>query len=74
MWMARLAAPMLQWQAKRKKKRPLYTRYSLHTLCTNDRFSHDKATSELGYKPRELFQTIKDTVSWLCGGNLATHS
>lgn len=73
MWMARMAAPVLQWQAKRKKKRPLYTRYSLHTLCTNDRFSHDKATSELGYRPRELFQTIRDTVSWICGGNLTAH-
>lgn len=73
MWMARMAAPVLQWQAKCRKKRPLYTRYSLHTLCTNDRFSHDKATSELGYRPRELFQTIRDTVSWICSGSLSAH-
>ena len=51
--------------AKCKKERPLYTKYSLYTLKSNDKFSHDKATSELGYRPRDLFQTIRDTVSWM---------
>ena len=64
MWMAQAAAPMLQWYAKCRKKRPLYTAYSLYTLRSNDQFSHDKATSELGYRPRELFETIRDTVAW----------
>lgn len=65
-WMARAAAPVLGWQAKLRKKRPLYTKYSLHTLESNDKFSHDKATAELGYRPRDLFQTIQDTVAWVC--------
>nr|WP_317412616.1 NAD-dependent epimerase/dehydratase family protein [uncultured Solibaculum sp.] len=69
MWMAKAAAPMMQWYAKRKKERPLYTRYSLYTLKSNDKFSHDKATSELGYRPRDLFQTIRDTVLWMQKGN-----
>ena len=68
LWMAKAAAPVIQWYAKLKKKRPLYTSYSLYTLNTNDRFSHDKATAELGYKPRDLFKTLKDTVDWICGG------
>ncbi len=68
LWMAKAAAPLIQWYAKLRKKRPLYTSYSLYTLNTNDRFSHDKATAELGYKPRDLFKTLKDTVDWLCGG------
>lgn len=65
MWMAKAAAPLMSWQAKRHKQRPLYTKYSLYTLTSNDKFSHDKATSELGYKPRDLFQTIRDTVMWM---------
>ncbi len=64
MWMAELAAPMMQWYAKKKKQRPLYTKYSLYTLRSNDRFSHDKATRELGYSPRDLRETIRDTVLW----------
>lgn len=65
MWMARAAAPLLGWSARLRKRRPLYTRYSLYTLRSNDRFSHDKATCELGYRPRDLRQTVDDTVAWL---------
>ncbi len=67
MWMAHLAAPLLSWVAKARKQRPLYTRYSLYTLRSNDRFNHDKATMELQYQPRDLYQTIIDTVRWLKG-------
>lgn len=65
MWMAKAAAPLFGWIAKLRKVRPLYTKYSLYTLSSNDKFSHDKATSELGYRPRDLYQTIADTVDWL---------
>lgn len=67
MWMARAAAPLLEWVAKCRKERPLYTKYSLYTLHSNDRFSHDKATQELNYHPRDLYQTIWDTIRWLRG-------
>ena len=65
MWMAKAAVPAITWYAKRKKERPLYTKYSLYTLRSNDKFSHDKATVELGYRPRDLFLTLVDTVNWL---------
>lgn len=64
MWMAKMSVPAMQWYAKLKKRRPLYTKYSLYTLKSNDRFSHDKATRELGYMPRDLRETIRDTVLW----------
>ncbi len=63
-WAAKVFAPAIQWYAKAKKRRPLYTAYSLYTLKSNDRFSHDKATCELGYMPRDLRETIRDTVVW----------
>ncbi len=65
LWLARLAAPLLEGWARLKKRRPLYTQYSLYTLGSNDRFSHDKATAELQYFPRDLRQTVADTVAWL---------
>ncbi len=71
MWIAKASVPFMQLYARRKKERPLYTAYSLYTLKSNDKFSHDKATSELGYKPRDLYQTIKDTVQWVCKGSHA---
>ena len=46
LWMARAAAPLFTAWARLTKRRPLFTKYSLHTLGTNDRFSHDKATAE----------------------------
>lgn len=64
-WLAKGAAPLLGWIAKRRRQRPLYTKYSLYTLNSNDKFSHDKATTELGYHPRDLYQTIQDTVRWV---------
>lgn len=71
LWMAKAAAPLMQWIAKRRRERPLYTRYSLYTLSGNDQFSHEKATKELGYTPRDLMQTIQDTVNWLTGHRLS---
>lgn len=65
LWMAKAALPFIHLHAKRTKHRPLFTRYSLYTLRSNDKFSHDKATAELGYRPRDLLLTLKDTVSWL---------
>ena len=64
MWMAKLAEPILYRIAVLKKERPLYTTYSLYTLEANDHFSHDKATKELGYAPRDLMETMRDTVRW----------
>ena len=64
-WMAKMAAPFMGWVAKKKNRRPLFTKYSLYTLSSNDRFDHVKATCELHYRPRDLYQTIYDTVMWL---------
>lgn len=65
LWMAKMAIPFVKLDAKRRKVRPLYTQYSLYTLSSNDRFSHDKATRELNYQPRDLRKTLQDTLSWL---------
>lgn len=71
LWMAKAATPLIGAISRIRKTRPLYTRYSLYTLSSNDKFSHDKATIDLGYRPRDLRQTIADTVSWVRGGKLS---
>ena len=65
MWLAKMSAPALSLGARVHHKKPLYTRYSLYTLTSNGRFSHAKATKELGYEPRSLMSTLKDTLRWL---------
>lgn len=64
-WMAKMVAPAMAKAALRKGMKPIYTSYSLSTLGDNGRFSHDKATYELGFMPRELYETLEDTVNWL---------
>lgn len=64
-WLAKAFVPLLQWIASIKKQRPVYTMYSLQALNSNDRFSHRKADDELDYHPRDLYETLQDTVAWL---------
>ena len=43
---------------------PRFTPYSLEVLRSNSNISHAKATCELGYQPRSLYESIRDTVKW----------
>lgn len=47
-----------------KKKKPLLTPYSVHTLTRNYVYSHKKATDLLGYNPRPLLDSLKDALLW----------
>ena len=67
MGLARAFAPMFTWLARVSHTRPLYTRYALDTIASDSHFSHDKATAELGYHPRDMQLTVRDTISWLRG-------
>jgi dihydroflavonol-4-reductase len=42
----------------------LYTSYTLRTISDSRRVSHAKAARELGYAPRSLEQTVRDTCAW----------
>ena len=56
--------------AKVTHTRPLFTRYALSTIASNEHFSHDKAARELGYRPRDMRETIADTIAFLRGGDV----
>lgn len=54
--------PLYYWISRKK---PCFTRYTVETLMSNSFISHDKASKELGYRPRPIKKSIKDTLDWL---------
>jgi short-subunit dehydrogenase len=42
-----------------------FTRYALETLASNSEISGEKARRVLGYEPRPMRDTVRDTVRWL---------
>jgi len=64
-WFVRATAPLAELYYKMLNQPPLFTSYSLYTLNSNALFSHQKATTELGYMTREMKETLTDTIAWL---------
>ncbi|RRD92855.1 NAD-dependent epimerase/dehydratase family protein [Clostridiales bacterium COT073_COT-073] len=67
--LAKWFVPVFAWSAKQKNQRALYTKYALYTMDSNSHFSHDKATRKLGYSPRDIKDSIKDTILYLKTGS-----
>lgn len=67
MWLAKSMAPLFELAARIAHRRPLFTRYALRTLVSNGRFTHDKATMQLGYSPMDPKDSFHDTVMYLKG-------
>jgi len=65
MWIAKIGSKIMPLYYGLTKKTPKFTDYSLETLQSNSNISCEKAKRELGYNPRALAATIKDTVGWL---------
>lgn len=63
--LAGLIAPLCERQSRRRGRPPFLTPYSVYTLGTNSAFSWEKAAKELGYRPREIAETLSDTAAWL---------
>lgn len=72
--LARAFVPFFEWIAKVSHSRPLYTKYALYTISSNGHFSHDRATAELGYHPRDMQVTIADTIQFLNGEKVPLES
>jgi dihydroflavonol-4-reductase len=53
---------------KATRTKPRFTPYSIETVSGNSKFSHEKATNELGYSSRSLRESIKDTIEWFIQG------
>ena len=62
---AKIGVPFIKAYAKIARQEPLYTFESLRTLLeVNTMISHNKANIELGYSPRYLEVTIRDSMDW----------
>ncbi len=59
------AAPLMETYYKLAKKPAIFTRYAVRKLCSNCNFSYEKAEKELGYHPRPLETSLKDTLEWI---------
>jgi dihydroflavonol-4-reductase len=64
LWLADMGAPIATRLAQFSGKRPLFTKVSLAALRGNKKVSHAKASAELGYHPRPLKETLRDTLNW----------
>lgn len=64
-WFVKAAAPLCEMYYRLLRQPPLFTAYSIDTLRSNARFSHAKATRELGYTSRPMEQTLEDMVRWM---------
>ena len=64
-------APLFEWIGRITHTRPLFTRYSLSVLEEDIRFSHEKATRELGYCPMDIKNSLRDTIDYLLYGEAA---
>ncbi len=70
LWMVKMTACFIELYSL-ARRRPLFlTPYSAYVLGSNARFSHAKATRELGYRPRALGSTLDDMLKWLTGVGL----
>jgi dihydroflavonol-4-reductase len=62
--LARFAALFTPMYYSYARVTPRFTPYSLEVLRSNANISHAKATRELGYKPRPIYDSIRDAVRW----------
>ncbi len=62
--LARFAARFTPFYYGLSHATPRFTSYSLAVLRSNANISHAKATRELGYRARSLYESIADTVHW----------
>lgn len=46
------------------RTKPRFTTYSIETLHSNANISNNKARTILGYNPRSMKESIKDTIGW----------
>lgn len=69
-WLARLGLPFIQVWSAITKQQPLYTKESLDiVIAGNKNILNGKARKELGFNPRPLADSIKDSFIWFKENN-----
>jgi dihydroflavonol-4-reductase len=65
MAVVRLAAPFASAYARLRRRRPLLTAESLRILRTQPPVRCRRAEADLGYHPRPIEETLRDTCEWM---------
>lgn len=65
MTIAKITAPLSELYYRIRGQKPMYSIYSLYTLTRNTKFSNEKAERELGFKSRDIEESLRDTVDWI---------
>lgn len=63
-WTALMVAPFAVLKSRITDTEPLFTPMAAKSIKMHRYISHLKATDELGYRPRPLESTIRDTLDW----------
>ena len=64
MWLARVGAPFQHALDNLRGRTPLFTSESREALRANKVIRHAKAREELGYTPRPIEDSVRDTYAW----------
>jgi dihydroflavonol-4-reductase len=64
-WVVRIGAWLTHVFCRIFRIKPIFTPYSVSVLRSNCHISHAKATQELGYQPRPLLETFRDSLLWM---------
>jgi dihydroflavonol-4-reductase len=62
--LARVAAKFTPLYYRLVNSKPLFTEYSVHVLAGDCHTTCEKARDELGYSPRPLKRSVRDTIRW----------
>lgn len=64
-WLVKAAAWLTDIGSRILHIKPIFTPYSIDVLESNCNISHEKATRELGFEPRPLLDTFRDSLYWM---------
>ena len=64
-WLARAGAPLVEAWSRVAGSEPLYTAESMDTVRKHRVVLGDKAARELGWAPRPIEETVRDTLAWI---------
>lgn len=63
-WMANVAGKLTPLYYRNSNSKPLFTSYSAEVLLSNCDINNFKARKDLGYDPRPLKESLRDSVEW----------
>ena len=64
-FIAKMACPFIAFYSSVTSKNPIYTSQSLDILKNSPHnISSKKAQTELDFQPRDLMETLEDTINW----------